>query len=180
VVYLVSHPDSIEEVLLEKSRHFIKHFALRLNPEILGKGLLTSEGDFWLRQRRLIQPAFVRSRLAAYGPAMVAATERVLSEWTPGETRDVASEMARITLDIAAKTLFDADAHESAGEVQSALKYMLDSYLVRFNRFLLPVPPWLPTPRNVAVRRARLRLDKIIYGYISQRRQSGEDKGDLL
>jgi cytochrome P450 len=57
---------------------------------------------------------------------------------------------------------------------------MLDSYLVRFNRFLLPVPPWLPTPRNVAVRRARLRLDAIIYGYIRRRRQCGEDKGDLL
>ena len=179
-VYFANHPDYVEEVLVDKSRHFIKHFALRLNPEILGKGLLTSEGDFWLRQRRLIQPAFVRSRLAAYGPAMVAAAERVLAEWRPGETRDVAKEMARITLDIAAKTLFDADAHSSADEVRDALQYMLDSYLVRFNRFLLPVPPWLPTPRNVAVRRARLRLDAIIYGYIRQRRQSGEDKGDLL
>src|SRR5262245_52664576 len=60
-VFLVNHPDPIEEVLVTKSRHFIKHFALRLNPMILGKGLLTSEGDFWLRQRRLIQPAFIRS-----------------------------------------------------------------------------------------------------------------------
>jgi len=179
-VYLANHPDLVEEVLVAKSRHFIKHFALRLNPEILGKGLLTSEGDFWLRQRRLIQPAFVRSRLAAYGPAMVAAADRVLDEWQPGEARDVAKEMARITLDIAAKTLFDADAHGSAGEVSGALQYMLDSYLVRFNRFLLPVPTWLPTPRNIAVRRARLRLDAIIYGYIRRRRQCGEDKGDLL
>src|SRR5438552_1954842 len=109
-VYLVNHPDLIEEVLVTKSRHFIKHFALRLNPLILGKGLLTSEGDFWLRQRRLIQPAFARSRLAGFGAMMVAAAERVLDEWTPGETRDIANEMMRITLDITAKALFDADA----------------------------------------------------------------------
>src|SRR5262245_29465339 len=179
-VYLVNHPHLIEEVLVTKSRHFIKHFALRLNPLILGKGLLTSEGDFWLRQRRLIQPAFVRGRLAAYGPAMVAAAERVLAEWTPGETRDIANEMMRITLDITAKALFDADAHESAGEVRDALKYMLDSFLVHFNRFLLPIPRWMPTPRHLALRRALRRLDRIIYGYIRQRRQCGEDKGDLL
>ena len=179
-VYLANHPKFIEEVLVEKSRHFIKHFALRMNPGILGKGLLTSESDFWLRQRRLIQPAFARNRLAAYGPPMVAAAERVLDEWTPGDTRDIANEMSRITLDITAKALFDADAHESAGEVRDALKYMLDSFLVRFNRFLLPIPLWLPTPRNLAMRGALRRLDRIIYGYIRQRRQCGEDKGDLL
>src|SRR5438270_1150770 len=123
-VYFVSHPQLIEEVLVTKSRHFIKHFALRLNPLILGKGLLTSEGDFWLRQRRLIQPAFARSRLAAFGATMVAAAERVLDEWRSGETRDIANEMMRITLDITATALFDADAHESAGEVRSALHYM--------------------------------------------------------
>src|SRR5438067_13756671 len=114
-VYLVVHPDAIEEVLATQSRNFIKHFALRINPLVLGKGLLTSEGDFWLRQRRLIQPAFVRSRIAAFGATMVAAAERVLDEWRSGETRDIANEMMRITLDITAKALFDADAHESAG-----------------------------------------------------------------
>src|SRR5260370_10515513 len=111
---------------------------------------------------------------------MVAATERVLDEWHPGETRDIANEMSRITLDITAKALFDADAHESANEVRSALKYMLDSFLVRFNRYLLPIPMWVPTPRNLIMRRALRRLDAIIYGYIRQRRQCGEDKGDLL
>src|SRR5262249_23797753 len=150
-VYLVNHPQLIEEVLLTKSRQFIKHFALRLSPMILGKGLLTSEGDFWLRQRRLIQPAFSRGRQAAFGSMMVAATERVLAEWTPGETRDISNEMMRITLDITAKALFDADAHESAGEVRRALRSMQESFLVRFNRLLLPVPAWLPTPRNLCV-----------------------------
>src|SRR5947207_2098209 len=108
-VLLVSHPDAIEEVLVTHSRHFIKHFALRLNPLVLGKGLLTTEGDFWLKQRRLIQPVFARSRIAGYAPAMVAATRRMTGSWRHGERRDIAIEMMGLTLDIAAKTLFDAD-----------------------------------------------------------------------
>jgi cytochrome P450 len=178
-VFLVNHPDPIEEVLVTKSRHFIKHFALRLNPLVLGKGLLTSEGDFWLRQRRLIQPAFVRSRLAAYGPTMVTAAERVLAEWKPGETRDMASEMSRITLDITAATLFGGDAHDSANEVRDILQFMQESFLVRFSR-IIPIPIWIPTPHNLHARKQVRRLDEIVYGFIKQRRQSGEDKGDLL
>lgn len=178
-IFLVNHPHAIEEVLLTKSRQFIKHFALRLNPLVLGKGLLTSEGDFWLRQRRLIQPAFMRGRVAAYGPAMVAAAERILAEWTPGETRDVADEMMRITLDIAAQTLFGGDVHDAARKVRDALQFMQESFLWRFNR-LVPVPIWLPTPHNLRARRTVRRLDEIIYGFIRQRRQSGQEHGDLL
>jgi cytochrome P450 len=178
-IYLVNHPEAIEEVLVTQSRHFMKHFALRLNPLVLGNGLLTSEGDFWLRQRRLIQPAFVRGRLAAYAPVMVAATERVLGEWQQGETRDVTTEMMRITLDIAARALFGADAHESAGRVREALQYMLKSFVYRFTH-LVTAPIWVPTPRNLRIRRAVGQLDEIIYGFIQQRRQSTADTGDLL
>jgi cytochrome P450 len=178
-VFLVNHPDPIEEVLVTQSRHFIKHFALRLNPLILGKGLLTSEGDFWLRQRRLIQPAFIRSRLAAYGPAMVAAAERVLAEWKPGEVRDMASEMSRITLDITAATLFGGDAHDSSTEVRDILQFMQESFLVRFSR-IIPIPIWVPTPHNLRARKLVRRLDEIVYGFIQQRRHNGEDRGDLL
>src|SRR6185369_13085473 len=113
-IYLVSHPDAIEEVLVTQSKNFIKHFALRLNPLILGKGLLTSAGDFWLRQRRLIQPIFLPSRIRSYGPAMIAATEKVLAEWRPGERRDIHVDMMRLTLDIAARTLFGAEVGHDA------------------------------------------------------------------
>src|SRR5713226_6382407 len=82
---LVNHPDLIEEVLVTNARNFIKHFALRMSPVVLGRGLLTSEGDFWLRQRRLAQPAFSRHRIAAYGDVMVRYTERMLASWKDGE-----------------------------------------------------------------------------------------------
>src|SRR4051794_37079526 len=70
-VYLLSHPDLIEQILVTRGKSLIKHFALRLNPLVFGDGLLTSEGDFWLRQRRLVQPAFNRNHLADYAPVMV-------------------------------------------------------------------------------------------------------------
>src|SRR3954453_13013748 len=88
-IHLVSHPDAIESVLVTQARNFIKHFGLRMTPLVLGKGLLASEGDFWLRQRRLVQPAFLRTRIASYAPIMVEAAQRLLAAWTPGETRDI-------------------------------------------------------------------------------------------
>src|SRR5437763_9770290 len=102
-VILVSDADAIEQVLVTHNQHFRKHFALRLNPLVLGNGLLTSEGDFWLRQRRLVQPAFHRSRLAGYGAIMIEAARRLADSWRPGEKRDVMVEMSKLTLAIAAR-----------------------------------------------------------------------------
>src|SRR6516225_8724527 len=85
-IYLVNSPALIEQVL--HSRNFTKHFALRMNKLLLGNGLLTSEGDFWLRQRRLIQPVFQRERLASYAPDMTAFTTRQIDSWRDGEVRD--------------------------------------------------------------------------------------------
>jgi cytochrome P450 len=178
-ILMVSSPALIEEVLVTQNQNFIKHFALRLNPLLLGRGLLTSDGDFWLRQRRLVQPAFVKSRIAAYAPAMVDATMRMLSSWKPGERRNIHADMMKLTLDVAAQTLFHADASADAEEIAQAMKILQDLFAVRFQGFL-PVPQWLPTPGNIRLRRAVRRLDKIIYRFIAERRQSAEDRGDLL
>jgi cytochrome P450 len=178
-VYLVNHPDAIEEILVTHSRDFIKHFALRLNPVVLGNGLLCSEGDFWLRQRRLIQPAFQRSRIAAYADDMTSAAEKVLGGWTTGETRDVAADMMRLTLMIAAKTLFGAEIDKEARDVGQALEVLLERFRARFAS-LFWLPAWIPTPGKIRFDRAVRRLDDIIYGFIRQRRASGEEKGDLL
>jgi cytochrome P450 len=179
-LWLVSHPDLIEEVLVTQARHFIKHFALRLNPLVLGKGLLTSEGDFWLRQRRLIQPAFQRGRLAAFGPVMVAYARRLMAAWRDGETRDVLPEMMRLTLEIAAKALFDAEVADEARAVGEAMQLLQENFLERFNS-LAPPPLWLPLPANLRLRRAVRRLDEVLYGFIRQRRRAGDTgRGDVL
>ncbi|MBY0526587.1 MAG: cytochrome P450 [Gemmataceae bacterium] len=178
-IILVNDPAAIDYVLVGGARSFRKHFALRLNPLLLGNGLLTSEGDFWLRQRRLAQPAFRASRMPAYAESFVGFTQRMLQRWQPGQSVDVLTEMERLTLDIAAKTLFDADVESEARAVGEALRVAQDAFVARFGS-ALPLPLSWPTPRNLALRRAVHRLDDIVYGIIHQRRRGGEDKGDLL
>ena len=176
---LLSHPDLVEEVLVTQSRNFIKHFALRQTPYLLGKGLLTSEADFWLRQRRLIQPVFSRSRIASYGPAMVAAARQVTDSWRAGDKRDVMAEMMRLTLAIAAKTLFDAEVGGETQIVAECLQTLQANFIARFNS-ALPPPMWMPTPGNLRHKRAVRRLDDILYGFIRQRREQKIERNDLL
>jgi cytochrome P450 len=176
--YLVNHPDLIEEVLVTHNRKFIKGRVLRANKRLFGNGLLTSEGDFWLRQRRLAQPAFHRARVASYAETMVRYTERLIAEWKDGEERDVHAEMMRLTLQIVAKTLFDADVDGEARQVGSALEAIME--LNSDFRKLMLTPPWLPIPRNIRAAAATRRLDKIIFRFITQRRASRTDAGDLL
>jgi cytochrome P450 len=176
-LFLVSHPDLIEQVL--HSRHFTKHFALRMNRVLLGNGLLTSEGDFWLRQRRLIQPAFLRERIVSYAPDMVACALRQIDGWRDGEVRDLHAEMRQLTLAIATRTLFGADAGgQQAEAVTEALRDAMGTFNRRFFR-LIRVPEKVPTPGNLRIRRAIARLDAILYSLINQRRAEGGRK-DLL
>src|SRR5215469_16442019 len=118
-IFLISHPNLIEQVL--HSRNFTKHYALRMNRFLLGNGLLTSEGDFWLRQRRLIQPVFQRERLVSYAPDMTAYAEKQIADWRDGDVRDLHIEMRQLTLAIAAKTLFGADVTGQSEAVGQAL-----------------------------------------------------------
>jgi cytochrome P450 len=175
-IFFINHPDLIEQVL--HSRNFTKHYALRMNRLLLGNGLLTSEGDFWLRQRRLIQPVFQRERILSYAPDMTACAERQLARWRDGEVRDLHAEMRQLTLAIATKTLFGVDAGGQAEEVGRALHDAMGTFGQRFFR-VLRIPERVPTPGNLRIRKAIRRLDAILYGIIQQRRAEGGQK-DLL
>ncbi len=177
-VYFVSHPDYIEQVLVNDNRKYIKGRILRKNKQLFGNGLLTSEGDFWLRQRRLAQPAFHRARIATYADTMVRYATRLASEWSNGDERDIHAEMMRLTLAIVAKTLFDTDVDHEAKRVGHALEAIM-----HFNsdfRKLILTPSWLPTPRKIRATFATAKLNRIIYRFIEERRQSKNDNGDLL
>ncbi len=178
-VALVSHPDGIEEVLATKNRQFVKNFAQRMLVPWLGNGLLLSEGDFWLRQRRLMQPAFHRERVAGYADTMVALTRRLLDSWRDGDTRDIHEEMTRLTLSIAARTLFDADIDDHASDISQALLLLMHDFNNRF-RSLLAAPLWVPTPSNRRTRRGIVRLREVMDRIIAERRRSPGDRGDLL
>ncbi len=178
-VYLLSHPDLIEEVLVAKTANFTKHWGLRIARRLLGNGLLTSEADFWRRQRRLIQPAFTRERIAFYGGSMVRHADRLTAAWKDGETRDVHEDMCQLTLEIAAATLFGADeSGAKAPEVLQALKDLTAGFGSVFFRIIW-LPSFVPTPGNVRRERAAKRLDEIIYDLI-RRRRAGESQHDLL
>ena len=174
----INHPDLIEEVLVTHPRRYIKGRVLRANRHVFGEGLLTSEGDFWLRQRRLAQPAFHRARVVSYASTMVEYTQRLLEGWRSGEERDAHQEMTRLTLQIVAKTLFDADVAREAPEVGKSLELLLELG-ANFRRTLF-VPHWVPTPTNLRIKREIALIEKILYRIISERRASGRDTGDLL
>jgi cytochrome P450 len=174
----INHPDLIEEVLVTNARKYSKGRVLRANRHVFGEGLLTSEGEFWLRQRRLAQPAFHRERIASYAATMVEYTQGMLKGWRDGEERDVHQEMMRLTLKIVGKTLFDADVEGDAKDVGKSLELLLEIG-ANFRRTIF-VPHWLPTPTNLRVKREVAHIEKILYRIIAERRASGRDAGDLL
>ena len=120
-VVLLNNPDYAEYVLVRNHRNFIKFPLFFRNVRaIFGEGLLTSEGEFWHRQRRLAAPAFHAQRVAGYGDVMVRDTERMLAGWRAGELRDVHTDMMAVTLRIAAKTLFNAEVDRDVADIGQA------------------------------------------------------------
>lgn len=174
-----AHPEQVREVLVTRNRSFVKGRALDRARLLLGEGLLTANGEPHLRQRRLIQPAFHRQRIAGYAATMREHAERQARAWAAGQVVDMSREMMRLTLGIAAETLFGARVEAEADEVSRALTTAMELFDVG----LLALPDFvmrLPFPRAVRFRRARARLDAVIYRIISERRREGTDRGDLL
>jgi cytochrome P450 len=179
--YLISHPDAVRQVLVDDAAKFNKAPIYKdLLAYFLGNGLLTSDGEFWRRQRKLAQPAFHHKRIQAYATTMVDHTERLLRGWEPDETRELDHDMMRLTLSIVAKTLFDADIEKSANQVGEALTVLLEVTNRRIQSPIQVIPEWLPTAGNRQRREAVRALDAIVMGMINERRASGQDRGDLL
>jgi cytochrome P450 len=178
--YLINHPDLIEYVLVTNNKNFIKDKGLRLPSlrKIFGNGLLTSEGEFWIRQRRLAQPAFHREKIAAYGEVMVESTERMISDWRPGEMRDIHQDMMHLTLEIVVKTLFGARAFFEKQDVAEAIE-VISRYFSSQSAYIFPFS-FLPTPGQIRLGRAIKKLDRIIHQIIQERRESGSEHDDLL
>ncbi len=181
-VFLVVHPDGVNQVLQENHRNYVKSVDYRILKRVLGEGLLTSEGPLWLRQRRLMAPMFHRQRIAEFGATMVDSTLKMLDHWSSlasqGSTFDVCNEMMHLTLEIVARVLFKV---ELAGEMAHEIGRDVTVANERLGQFDLgTLLPWLPTPRNREFRRATRSLDAIVAGIIADHRRSGRDRGDLL
>lgn len=183
--HMLSHPALAEQVLIERQDRFIKMYEVDKPTGIslvLGQGLVTSRGELWRRQRRLMQPMFHRSRVAGFGGEIAAAGRSVIERWqglAPGETVDVAHEMMRATLEVITRTMFSTSVLDRLGELSPALMTVL-RYSADCMRNPLMPPLWLPTPGNRAFRHAMAYLDALIYGLIRERRDSGLRHDDLL
>jgi cytochrome P450 len=178
--YIINHPDLIREVLVTKRKSFRKWEAQkRVFRKIDGDGLINSEGDFWLRQRRLIQKAFQQRRFGRYAATAVELTRRRLDRWAAGAAINLDREMSELAVEIAGETLFGVDLRDQAAWLGETAEVLRETFI---REFLAPVPlpDWLPLPSKRRMRRAIRELDAFITGIIRDRRASGEDKGDLL
>jgi cytochrome P450 len=179
LAFFVNHPDLVRDILITNHAKFEKGRALKRAKNLLGEGLLTSEHQFHLRQRRMIQPAFHRQRINNYANAMIEFAEKMSNEWQDGKEYDISQEMMRLTLNIVGKTLFNANVADEADDVGKAMTDLVEL----FDYLVLPfseILEKLPFPQSIRFRKAKKSLNTIIYDIINERRKSGEDTGDLL
>ncbi len=179
-IVFLNDPDFIREVLVNQAPVFIKERTQRRMKILLGEGLITSDGERHMRQRRIAAPAFHRQRIAAYGDMMSARALTMREEWQPGVEIDAVSEMMRLALQVVARTIFDTDVTEDVQTINTEVNAIMELY-----NFLIALPKaeallHLPIPGLMRFKRARRSLDAVVHRMIDQRRQSGEDRGDLL
>lgn len=180
VGYFLNNPSFIRHVLVDNYRNYRKGPALGSIRRLTGNGLLASDGDFHLRQRRLIQPAFHRMQVAAFADMMVEFTSQHIARWSVGETRDLHAEIMQLTMSIVAKALFDANLSSEANELGAIFRQLIEDFRPTSLSVLGPWFGKLPTLRNRRREHNAQVLDKVIYGLIKERRVGGEPKGDLL
>ncbi|WP_397571251.1 cytochrome P450 [Schlesneria sp. T3-172] len=178
-IFLISNPDLIEEVLVTQAKHYIKHFGARSYKPVLGNGLVTSEGELWLRQRRLSQPAFLKQRVQSYAPIMSDLTEAMLAKWKPGAEVDIHAEFTSLTSAIALKTLFGLDDPGDRARFTEPLRIAFDLMSIRIRTLLKP-PRWLPVGSNRKLNHAVKELFSVVDGYIEAGRLRGHSGDDLL
>lgn len=184
----VADPTAVQHVLVRNHRNYVKspsYQGLRL---VLGEGLVTSEGEHWKRQRKLAQPAFHRQRLAALVTTMVQCIEERLVEWDARDVLavDIHGEMMALTLSIVSRTLFGTDLRGANAEGAIDLRALGPAVTValhkanEFAESLVRLPLWFPTRSNRRFAKAKRVLDEIVHSIIDGRRQSGEQKNDVL
>ncbi len=179
---LLMEPDDTKYVMQENARNYVRSPAFGVLKLFLGDGLLTSDGDFWRRQRRLAQPAFHRQRLATLAHTMLAETTDWLDQLDQTNLNrpvDLSAEFTAVTMRIVCKTLFGSDVQGNLRQLSHALNTLNQQ---ANQRILNPIrfPLTWPTPQNLSFRKHGNLVDEQIYGFIETRRRSTDSRDDLL
>ncbi|MBE0688889.1 MAG: cytochrome P450 [Anaerolineae bacterium] len=178
--FMFQHPDHYHEILVTKAASFHKDLNYKDRKKGLGRfmgnGLVTSDGEFWKRQRKLIQPAFHASRIEAYAQAMVDITLAQISGWRHGALIEVHEQMMEATLNVVTRSVFDIDVAQETHTIGAAMT----TFQEMSNNQSQMIPAWVPTPLELRTRRALQEMDEIVYGLIRERRAPTGDRGDLL
>jgi len=174
-IYVLFHPQHVEQVLLGKTGHFVKGMTSRSNPELFGNGLLTSDGEFWRRQRRLTNPAFHRESLARYAEITVEEAVKLTQSWKLGEPRNIHNDMMNVTLRIVLRSLFGAHLEENMRVIEPALEAIMASS-AGFNSiaFFLRIPTKTRKRHFLAVEQ----LNQIVFALIATGREKLKNTAD--
>jgi len=173
---LAATPAAVQHVLQTKASNYRKGLFARSFRPVVGDSLLLSEGDIWLRHRRVAQRAFYRKRLAPLLDVVAEATESMLSRWegiaAAQDPVDVAREMTALTLTITGQVLFGVDLTDEAEEIGRAAAILIEHTKHRFSH-IAAVPEWVPTPRNLRFRRAFGALEQCVQDILARGTAAG-------
>lgn len=176
----VNHPDLIREILVTSPENYCKTGVLERAKSVLGEGLVTADGEFHRRQRRLMQPAFSRQRILSFDKVFVSTARQVGDEWRTDTPIDLFHEMSRLTLGIITRALFSVELDSLAHQVEQALGIVLEHFQRLLISPLTRLTSHLPTPHTFRFQKARRLLDRIVYDMIADRRKSGGGQDDMM
>jgi cytochrome P450 len=178
-IYLLRDPGLIRYVLQENNSNYTKSIFYKELERLVGKGLLTSEGHEWKKNRRLTQTAFKKSSIEGFSRIFFEESEIIVGQWKSNSEIDMSKEMMRLTFRIVGRALFSAKLDEDAHIVDQSLGVALEEVTHRIQS-TIKIPFSIPTPRNRRLKKAVQELDAVVNKIISTRIQSGERVKDLL
>lgn len=180
---VIQSPDACRHILQENAKNYCKPGAARMMKRVMGEGLATSNGDLWLKQRRMMQPAFHRKKTESLFCTINEETKHLaesLKKAPPGKSINLGQAFQQLTLINITKTMFGRDVRNDVKTIAAVINELIDSASSIITS-LVKVPLAIPTPGNLRFSRAMKKFDKIIYDIIEGRKSSNsETSGDLL
>lgn len=178
-VAMINSPELIEELLVHQNKNFKKDYTMQMMRPVIGNGLLLSEGEEWLKQRRLIQPSFSKAQVEAYGRETLKQADTMLSGWREGDKRNLYSELNSLTLTLMAKTMMNLELTGYADKLDKTLVDLMRYYDKKLLS-AIPVPDWLPTPNNLRLKGMIRDICTVIDTAIEERRPNAAEGTDML